>query len=360
MSTPSQDAGASSTTTDWLSLAEAAATRFPITPARIEPVAIGLINRTFRISAPNGTRYVLQCLNPIHAPAVNLDIAAVTAHLARHGVLTPLLIPADTGATWLELDGRIWRMLSYIDGDTRPALHHPTEAQSAGAVLAGFHLALFDYPDPLRNARLGIHDFDRHMAFLRRTLTTGREHPRFERVVTLAERILDYSRTLPPLPVLPDRVVHGDPKITNFIYRHGTDQALCLVDLDTLARMPLALELGDALRSWCNPRGEDEAAGDFSLTMLRAAAEGYAAIARGHIDEIEWRAFIPATLRIQVELAARFCADALNESYFGWNPTRFESRGEHNEVRALGQFTAAQSLAAQREEASTIVAAAFS
>ncbi|MBL8945157.1 MAG: hypothetical protein JNK45_18470, partial [Myxococcales bacterium] len=57
-----------------------------------------------------------------------------------------------------------------------------------------------------------------------------------------------------------------------------------------------------------------------------------------------------------LELAARFAADALRERYFGWDASRFPARGEHNLVRAKGQWslhaqvlaTRAQRLAALR------------
>jgi hypothetical protein len=60
-----------------------------------------------------------------------------------------------------------------------------------------------------------------------------------------------------------------------------------------------------------------------------------------------------------VELAARFCADALNESYFGWNPKSFPSRSEHNQARAESQLAAARSLAEQRTAAEAAVCNAF-
>jgi hypothetical protein len=41
---------------------------------------------------------------------------------------------------------------------------------------------------------------------------------------------------------------------------------------------------------------------------------------------------------VALELCARFSADALRESYFGWDPTRYASRGEHNLARARGQW----------------------
>ncbi len=60
-----------------------------------------------------------------------------------------------------------------------------------------------------------------------------------------------------------------------------------------------------------------------------------------------------------IELGARFCADALNESYFGWNPARFASRSEHNQVRAAGQLALHDLLCAQLGEVEKAVQTAF-
>ena len=61
------------------------------------------------------------------------------------------------------------------------------------------------------------------------------------------------------------------------------------------------------------------------------------------------RRALPAGLEtIALELSARFCADALRESYFGWDSARFGSRGEHNLVRARSQLSLAASVRRQR------------
>jgi hypothetical protein len=60
-----------------------------------------------------------------------------------------------------------------------------------------------------------------------------------------------------------------------------------------------------------------------------------------------------------VELAARFCVDAFEDKYFGWDPARFPSRREHNRVRAAGQLHLAQAVAAARGEAERLVREAF-
>jgi len=105
--------------------------------------------------------------------------------------------------------------------------------------------------------------------------------------------------------------------------------------------------LGDALRSWCNPAGEDRRSGVFSPELFAGALRGYLAATSGWIKPAEQAAILPATLTIIVELAARFCADALNESYFGWDSERYASRSEHNQVRAAGQLALARSCAEQ-------------
>ena len=59
--------------------------------------------------------------------------------------------------------------------------------------------------------------------------------------------------------------------------------------------------------------------------------------------------------RALIAPVARFCADALNETYFGWDPDKFASRSEHNQVRAASQLAVARSLADQRADLETII-----
>jgi hypothetical protein len=82
-------------------------------------------------------------------------------------------------------------------------------------------------------------------------------------------------------------------------------------------------------------------------------------VAAEFVSEEEWRAFVPATRTIMVELAARFTTDALNESYFGWSPDAFPDRSTHNQVRAAGQLDLHQSLCNQFEAAELLVEQAF-
>lgn len=327
-------------------------------PTAITPLGSGLINETWLVHAGQ-ENYVLQSLNPVFPPEINLDIEAVTARLRTAGLEAPRLLVATNGQLWWVRDGRVWRLMTWIDGVSHDYLGNTHQAASAGGLLGRFHRTLDGFEHVFRNPRLGVHDTQRHLAALGRALQVHAGHADFGLVEPLATAILAAAGRLPPLPELPDRVVHGDPKVNNILFDRESDEAICLIDLDTLSRMPLPLELGDAFRSWCNPAGEDRQEAEFSLDPFAAAVDGYARAVDGWITPAEVDAIVPATLTIYVELAARFCADALNESYFGWDPARYASCGAHNRVRAASQLAAAQSLERMRDEAEEIVRRAF-
>ncbi len=333
-----------------LTAARDALGRYGLADAALEPLGSGLINATWLVVDTAGERFVLQRVAPIFPAEINRDIDVVTQVLLDHGVAVPRVIRSAAGDLWVQIDGQTWRLLTWLPGDCHDSLHSAEQGHSAGQLLASFHRALAGLDHAFANPRLGVHDTARHLAALRDALRTHAEHPRFAHVAPVAVEILAAADALPELPVTPDRIVHGDPKINNMLFDPVSGTATAMVDLDTIGRMPLPLELGDAFRSWCNPAGEDGRSGEFSAALFAAALEGYADVAADWLTPAEAHAVVPATETIIVELAARFCADALNESYFGWDPEHFPSRGQHNEVRAAGQLNLARSFAPQRDE----------
>jgi Ser/Thr protein kinase RdoA (MazF antagonist) len=331
---------------------------FDLAPRSLVRATSGLMNPTWYAESRRGAALVLQRVNPIFSAEVNLDIAAVTEHLAAKGLLTPRLVPTRSGALWVEHDG-VWRVLTRIDGICRDAIENPEQARAAGRIVAQFHRAVSDLDHQFRNRRLGVHDTARHLKTLEEVLVEYRSHRHYDAVAPLAERVFEAAAALPPLPATPDRIVHGDPKISNLVFARGADRALCLIDLDTLAHMPVALELGDALRSWCNPATEDATSARFVRPFFDAAIEGYAEAAEGFLTPGEWGSIPRGALTISVELAARFCADALRESYFGWNRARYRSASEHNQARVVGQLRLAEGIRAELAALEDKTAAAF-
>ena len=164
-----------------------------------------------------------------------------------------------------------------------------------------------------------------------------------------------WARELPVLADQPRRHVHGDLKISNVMFRRDPLRAAALVDLDTLGMGTLAFELGDAMRSWCNPHGEDAGAVHVELPIFAAAIAAFRAEADDLTTEAERRAIVTGLETVCIELAARFCVDVFEDRYFGWDPARFPSRRAHNVVRARGQLALGRAVRAVRDEALEIV-----
>ena len=326
----------------------AALAAFDLVPESITPAMSGLINRTWHARTRSGERLVLQQINKIFPPEINYDIDVVTAHIAARGLVTPRLRRAAGGALWVQGgDGAVWRALTHVEGVTRHAIAAPVQAAEAGRVLARFHRAVADLDYAFKNARLGVHDTPLHLHALRTALKDYAEHSEHAAVRELADRVFALAAGLPVLPAAAERIVHGDPKISNVVFARETSRAVCLIDLDTLTRMPIALELGDAMRSWCNPVSEDAATATFSQPLFEAAIAGYAEAAAGFLEPAEWSAIPAATLTITVELAARFCADSLREQYFAWDRSRYPSASAHNQARTRNQLQLAENVLAE-------------
>jgi Ser/Thr protein kinase RdoA (MazF antagonist) len=324
---------------------------YGLSGATLRPLDGGLINKTFLVEA-RGERFILQSLNKIFAPSVHDDIEAITAHLESKGVTTPRLVRTQGGALWTQVGDEVFRVMTFVDGETLHRLDSPERAAGAGALVGQFHAALQDCAHHFFFTRPGAHDTAKHMAFLRETLGRQAAHLNYARVAAAAEDILRAYEALPALPALPLRIAHGDLKVSNILF--AGNRGVALVDLDTMARLPLAIELGDALRSWCNPAAEDTTDTRFDSSLFAAAMRGY--LPQASFITAEERAAIPlGVMTIALELAARFCADALNENYFGWNPQRFASRSEHNLIRGVGQLNVFKSLHAQALDAALIV-----
>jgi len=155
----------------------------------------------------------------------------------------------------------------------------------------------------------------------------------------------------------PFRFSHGDLKISNVRFAEDRERAVSLIDLDTLGQMPIVCEMGDAWRSWCNPLGEDTDACTFDLDLFTASARAWLSTAPP-LSDAERRGLVPGIERICLELAARFCADAVRNVYFREDREAFPEVGTHNLLRARGQLALAKSARGVRGECEAVLASA--
>jgi len=319
-----------------------------------EPLGRGLINETFKVRADRGD-FVLQRVNPIFDAAIHHNIKAVTEHLGRLGLPTPALLSARDGRPWAEpAGGGVWRLMTLVPGVGFDVVQSPAQAQAGGQLVGRFHQALDTLEHRFVALRSGVHDTPRHLRTLEQAVADTVEHRLHREVSELAAAIAAAARELPPLGSQPGRICHGDLKLNNLLFRGSappeSEQAVCLIDLDTVGPGSLAYELGDAWRSWCNRSGEDQTEASFDVAIFAASWQGYRAACGRQLSEPERRGLLLGVEWVSLELAARFAADALLESYFAFDAQRFAAAGEHNLLRSRGQWSLLRALGRTRPE----------
>ncbi len=332
------------------------ATHWPeLADAPVVVVAGGLINHTWTLGAPPS--HVLQWVSPIFDPRIHSDIDAVTRRLVAIGITTPRLVPARGGSLWIDdsVHG-CWRVQTYIAGRTLHQLPSTEAAVSCGRLVGSFHSALEDWSYRFQAPRRAIHDTPARMEELEAALARLAGNPLEPDIRQLGERVLAAWRALEPAPQCPLRYGHGDLKVSNIRFSARSDEAVALIDLDTVGPLPVPVELGDAWRSWCNPAGEDRPETTrFSLELFESALRGWCTTGPG-LSPDERAALVPTIETICLELSARFCTDAVDASYFREDRGRFPVAGSHNLHRGRCQLALAESLHRQRAQAERIVA----
>jgi Ser/Thr protein kinase RdoA (MazF antagonist) len=322
--------------------------------AEIAELPGGLINASYAVRQGGAPIAVLQRLHPVFGGEVNLDIDAVTQHLAARGLTTPRLVRTRDGRAWHDDGGRAWRALSWVDGTTVHAVPDPAWAEAGGALVGAFHRAVADLAHDYAFARSGVHDTRAHLARLAACVEAGGE----PEALALAHDVLDAARGLPEMPDVPGRHCHGDLKISNLLFATAPLRGVCLVDLDTLGLSTMAFELGDAMRSWCNRYGEDRGRIELDLSVFAAAIGGFRDAADAIVSDAERISIVVGLETVCIELAARFAVDMFLDQYWGWDPARFPTRRAHNLVRGRGQLELGLAVRAVRADALDIVRSA--
>lgn len=312
----------------------------------IERVTGGLINATYRVKNDRGVAIAaLQRLHPVFQASVNEDIEAITGALVEQRLTTPTLVRTLSGDSHATSPEHVWRAITWIPGQCHAKIPNLRVAEQGGKLIARFHRAVHGLDYEFQFKRKGVHDTEAHLQKLRMASQSRDSLP--DGLEALRDDILSQAESLPSLPILPSRIVHGDLKISNLLF-DDDEQGLCLIDLDTMAHGTIAYELGDALRSWANPQGENVASPVIDPTILAALAKGYASESEGILSSEEIASVVGGLERVSLQLAARFCVDVFEDSYFGWDAKRFPSRKAHNMMRAKGQLALSQSVASDR------------
>lgn len=310
-------------------------------PELLVSLAGGLINRTVLVGKKK--RFiVLQRVHRIFPPETTLDVHDVCMRLKQRGFRSFTVIPANDGGLYVAEGDAHWRALSFLGAPDEPleSLQRSSvrDPEAAGHTLGAFHRALYGWRHHFRHHRQ-IHRPLEYGYHLEEVIRRHTGHVLHDEVAVASEEILTRIHTLVGrVDTGLTGIMHGDPKIENMM--RLDDGRIIMVDFDTVGVHPVAFELGDAMRSWC------DVGGIFSSERFRIALQAYATTSP-YTDGLAPDIILNATALIAWELASRFAADTLKESYFSWDPASYPTAGHHNLERMKRAVTYACSVSAE-------------
>lgn len=333
----------------------------------VAPHGSGNVHDTFVVSLKGQANrgFILQRLNThvFREPRkVVANILTVSEHIRKRLIAVDLggrrwepvqLLRALDGADcWVAPDGSFWRALSFIEGarafDTLQSLDH---AREVGCALGLFHTLVSDLPcNELFDTLPGFHITPRYLEHFDEVcrLQPPVHSLQMDDALNFVQKRRKWASVLEDATAagrLSPRPIHGDPKVGNVMIDDETGHAVSLVDLDTVKPGLIQYDIGDCLRSGCNPAGEmpdDLDDVQFDLGLCRAILEGYLSIAGGGLTRGDVATIYDAVRLIAFELGLRFLTDHCEgDVYF---KTRFPGQ---NLKRALAQFKLCERIESQ-------------
>jgi Ser/Thr protein kinase RdoA (MazF antagonist) len=261
---------------------------------------------------------------------------------------------------FIDSGGSFWRALSFIDAaETFDTIKDAGHAAEVGSALGRFHSLLSDLsPDRLSDTLPGFHITPGYLAHYDEVLEGRVLRPspevnfgvRFIRERRDFAPVLENARTRGRLRLRP---MHGDPKVNNVMLDAATGGAVGMVDLDTVKPGLVHYDIGDCLRSGCNPWGEETRDWErvrFEPELGRAILTGYLSLARDFLTADDYAYLYDAIRLLAFELGLRFFTDYLAGNVY------FKARHpEHNLVRALVQFKLTESIESQAPALNAII-----
>jgi hypothetical protein len=337
----------------------------------IHALGSGNINDTYLVSVGDNlkTKFVMQRINTqvFQQPELVMqNMRTLTEHVHERLTCDPLdpnclwqvpevLLTPSGQDHWLDEHGQFWRAMSFIEAsesfDTIPDMRHASEI---GYALGMFHRLVSDLPpdqlaDTIKGFHITPHYLNQYNDILARTQVPGSPEVNYCRQFVSDRQawvtVLEDAKNQGKLPV---RTMHGDPKINNVMFDTATHKAVSMIDLDTVKPGLVHYDIGDCLRSACNPLGEETNQWEkicFETDLCCTILQGYFAQAQDFLTENDHHYLYDAIRLIAFELGLRFFADHLAGNVY------FKVKyPEHNLARALVQFKLVESIEAQSHQ----------
>ena len=272
----------------------------------------------------------------------------------------PRIIPCKTGEDFFkDEDGNSWRAMTLIaSASTFDVAQSEEHAYETGVVLGQFHRLISGIdPARLHDTLPGYHETPKYLEKYEQTAATEKARKLLsgsEQARSL-QKFIEARRDFAPVlqnalnaGELKTRLIHGDPKVSNFMIDDDTGKGTAIIDLDTVKPGLIHYDFGDALRSLCNREGEetqDLSGVAFDLNFCDAFVRGYMVYAKEFLTENDRKHLYDSIRLITLELGVRFFQDHLAGNVY------FKVRNpEQNLHRAAVQFRLCESIEIRRRQ----------
>ncbi|MDP1664153.1 MAG: aminoglycoside phosphotransferase family protein [Methylobacter sp.] len=334
------------------------ASRFASVVTEITPLGNGLINDTYLVATPSSP-FVLQRINRTIFPApeqIMANLTTLNRHMAQKTAASVMLqIPeilktADNNSLYQDQNGDCWRALSFIaNTEGIETIGTISDAEQAGFALGHFHRLISDLnPALLHDTLPGFHitpGYLQHYHQVRQQAVNSEDRYCAE-FIGRFQSIADDLEAPKQQGLLALRVIHGDPKLNNFLFDKHSKLIVSIIDLDTVKPGLVHYDVGDCLRSCCYSADPVE----FNPDICAALLKSYLAEAGAFFTEHDYHYLYPAIRLIPFELGIRFYTDYLEGNrYFK------VAEPEQNLQRAAGQFRLCESIMAQETAIKSLI-----
>jgi Ser/Thr protein kinase RdoA (MazF antagonist) len=328
-----------------------------------EPIGSGLIHRTWKLNLAQQSFILQQVNSDVFANPWDIadNIKLINQHLQTNhpGYLLITPVPAQNGQLMVVDENKYYRLFPFAKNSyTINTVTTAQQAYEAAAQFGKFTFKLKEFPSAqLKITIPQFHDLDFRYEQLKNGLAAGNRH-RIEKagdLLAIVEQNLSILRQYQSIRQNKNfhlRVTHHDTKISNVLFT-GNDEALCVIDLDTIMPGWFMSDVGDMMRTYLSPVGEEET--DFRSIEIRtdvyhAIAEGYCNEMHAELSRDELKSFVYTGKLMMYMQAVRFLTDYINnDTYYG------ASYELHNYNRAKNQLTLLQRLSRQEKELSKII-----
>jgi Ser/Thr protein kinase RdoA (MazF antagonist) len=325
----------------------------------ITPLGNGLINDTYRVAAPFSP-FVLQRINRTVFPApeqIMANLATLNQHIAQKPSesvrlqIPKILTTLDNKALYQDENGDCWRALSFIaNTESIETIGSVGDAEQVGFALGHFHRLISDL-DPLllHDTLPGFHitpGYLKHYHQVRQQPAKAAANRFCADFIARFQPIADDLESARQQGLLSLRVIHGDPKLNNFLFDKRSKKIVSLIDLDTVKPGLVHYDIGDCVRSCCHTAEPVVFDPDICAALLKS----YLHEAGAFFTEYDYHYLYPAMRLIPFELGLRFYTDYLEGNrYFK------VTEPEQNLRRAIGQFRLCESIMSQESAIKSLI-----